>query len=115
MSAPIRRAPGLVDLPVRLLALALAFVLALALAACSSHTAAPQPGSAAAAAAPDVPIGILPTGEAVRVELDGEKIGRLVPASAQPTTWLWPPIVDSHVHLTYWPVADRLAASGIAA
>src|SRR5207302_2042324 len=27
----------------------------------------------------------------------------------------WAPIVDSHVHLTYWPVADRLAAHGVLA
>ncbi len=26
----------------------------------------------------------------------------------------WPAIVDSHVHVTYWPVADKLAASGVA-
>ncbi|HEV7558168.1 MAG TPA: hypothetical protein VGO00_22020 [Kofleriaceae bacterium] len=25
----------------------------------------------------------------------------------------WPPVIDSHVHLTLWPVADRLAASGV--
>lgn len=25
----------------------------------------------------------------------------------------WPLIVDSHVHLSYWPVADKLAQSGI--
>ena len=35
--------------------------------------------------------------------------------SAAPRTWRWPPIVDSHVHLAYWPVADRLAASGVEA
>lgn len=56
----------------------------------------------------------------MRISLDGERIAALVPASpagapAAPAAWLWPPIVDSHVHLTYWPVADRLAASGIAA
>jgi imidazolonepropionase-like amidohydrolase len=28
---------------------------------------------------------------------------------------LWPAIVDSHVHLTYWPVIDELAKSGVAA
>ncbi len=27
----------------------------------------------------------------------------------------WPPIIDSHVHVTYWPIADRLPATGIAA
>ncbi|MBA2543224.1 MAG: hypothetical protein H0V17_26520 [Deltaproteobacteria bacterium] len=27
---------------------------------------------------------------------------------------VWPAVVDSHVHVTYWPVADKLAASGVA-
>src|SRR6476646_4298943 len=27
----------------------------------------------------------------------------------------WPAIVDSHVHLAYWPVADELAARGVGA
>jgi len=27
----------------------------------------------------------------------------------------WPPMIDSHVHVRYWPVADRLPATGIAA
>jgi hypothetical protein len=27
----------------------------------------------------------------------------------------WAPIIDSHVHLTYWPVADKLAAHGVLA
>ncbi len=34
-------------------------------------------------------------------------------APASPTRW--PPIVDSHVHLAYWPVADRLAKHGVLA
>ena len=33
------------------------------------------------------------------------------PAVGAPT--LWPPIVDSHVHLALYPVADQLAAHGI--
>jgi imidazolonepropionase-like amidohydrolase len=28
-------------------------------------------------------------------------------------TWLWPPIVDSHVHLALEPIADKLAAHGV--
>jgi imidazolonepropionase-like amidohydrolase len=55
----------------------------------------------------------------VRLELAGERIAKLAPAddagAPAGAAWLWPPIIDSHVHLTYWPVADRLAASGIAA
>jgi hypothetical protein len=26
-----------------------------------------------------------------------------------------PPIIDSHVHLAYWPVADQLVAQGVGA
>ena len=125
----------------RLLAAKLALALALVcLAACSSHLGAPAgdpagaPAGAAASSGADAqaaPAGILPTGEAVRLELDGERIARLVPlggaaaaapaaaaaaaAPAVPAPWLWPPVIDSHVHLSYWPVADQLAASGIAA
>ncbi len=29
------------------------------------------------------------------------------------TTTRWPPVIDSHVHLAYWPVADRLVAAGV--
>ncbi|HTR53799.1 MAG TPA: hypothetical protein VMJ10_24060 [Kofleriaceae bacterium] len=32
-----------------------------------------------------------------------------------PTAFTWPPIVDSHVHLAYWPVADKLAEHGVLA
>ncbi|HEX4419688.1 MAG TPA: hypothetical protein VH165_17360 [Kofleriaceae bacterium] len=83
----------------------------LALAACG----APQ-----ATTAPEVPpAGQLASGGTVRVELAGDRIARLpaiaTPAGAGAATWLWPPIIDSHVHLTYWPVADELARSGIAA
>lgn len=99
----------------------------LAIAACSSSSGGPagdrppqppppqqQPGGA-----DDAPIGRTPTGERVRVELAGERIAKLTPEAAATTAasggWLWPAIVDSHVHLTYWQVADRVAASGIAA
>lgn len=30
-------------------------------------------------------------------------------------TWRSPPIIDSHVHLAFWPVGDELAATGIGA
>ena len=113
----------------RQLAPVLAFALALALSACSAHPGAPA-GEPAPAGRPTgtgeaAPAGVLPTGEAVRLELDGERIARVVllanlpgapgsPAAA-PAAWLWPSIIDSHVHLAYWPVADRLAAAGVAA
>lgn len=54
----------------------------------------------------------------MRVELTGERIQRLAPleaALAEDTGWLWPSMIDSHVHLAFWGVADQLAASGIAA
>jgi imidazolonepropionase-like amidohydrolase len=105
----IRCARTVVDPAVRLLVLALS----LAVLACSSRAVAPAgdppptPG--------DAPAGVAPGGEAVRVELAGERIGRLAPAGAAPAAWLWPAIVDSHVHLTYWSVAERLPATGLAA
>jgi hypothetical protein len=124
----IRGARVVVDRDVRPLALTLAFVFALAFAsafaalACSPHAGA-RAGELQPVVVDDAPAGIAPGGEAVRVEIAGERIGRLSPigrgagggTGAAVATWLWPPIVDSHVHLTYWPVADRLAATGIAA
>jgi len=59
------------------------------------------------------PVGHTADGKTVRVEITGETIARLAPAES--TAWLWPSIVDSHVHLALWPVADKLAESGIAA
>jgi imidazolonepropionase-like amidohydrolase len=120
------------------LALALGLYAALSLSACSAHPGAPAGDSApalpaaagvAAALAPAgaALAGVLPTGEAVQLELDGERIARAAPlaaaaaasgtsgASGAPAGWLWPSIIDSHVHLAFWPVADRLAAAGIAA
>jgi len=48
------------------------------------------------------------------VALDGTRIAAVTPR-ADTGTWVWPPIVDSHVHLAYLPVADRLAAHGVGA
>lgn len=55
-------------------------------------------------------------GRAVKIGFDGAKIARIdpVPAADASNRVIWPPIVDSHVHVTYWPVADKLATSGIA-
>lgn len=60
-------------------------------------------------------IGRTAEGTPVRIEIAGDRIASIAPAGDAATTWLWPGIVDSHVHLAYWPVADELAASGIAA
>src|SRR5689334_14213164 len=35
--------------------------------------------------------------------------------AADPEQVLWPAVIDSHVHVAYWPVADKLAAAGVAA
>ncbi len=54
-------------------------------------------------------------GRAVRIGFAGELISRIdpVPADHASNRVLWPPIIDSHVHVTYWPVADKLGARGI--
>ena len=84
------------------------FLVIAAVAACSSpHGTRPPAGSAG-------PIGRAPDGTAVMVALAGDKIASLAP-SASANAWLWPPIVDSHVHLAYWDVAERLPRTGIAA
>ena len=46
--------------------------------------------------------------------LAGDKIGTVTEGTSK-TTWVWPPIVDSHVHLAFYPVGDRLAAHGVGA
>jgi hypothetical protein len=96
----IRAASQLVPATVRSLVLAL-------LVACSASR------NPAAIAGDVEPAGRTPDGASVRVEVAGARVGALAPAQA--TTWLWPPIIDSHVHLAYWPVAEQLAASGIGA
>ena len=85
---------------------AFAALIPIACAWACGATQPPQPDDVAAA------VGQRADGPSVRVELAGDRIGKLVPAPA--TTWLWPGIIDSHVHLAYWPVADQLAAAGIA-
>jgi hypothetical protein len=42
------------------------------------------------------------------ITVDGERI-----AAIAPDAHVWPPIVDSHVHLALDPVADQLAANGV--
>ena len=55
--------------------------------------------------------GVLPDGRAVRIDIAGEKIAAVDAADA--SGWIWPVVVDSHVHLAYWDVASQLAASGV--
>jgi hypothetical protein len=80
-------------------------VLVLGCVACGSPQAvAPAPASA--------PIGNVADGGVVRLAIDGERIAAVTPAGAT-TTWLWPPMIDSHVHLALYPVAEQLAATGV--
>jgi imidazolonepropionase-like amidohydrolase len=77
------------------------------LAACGS-TQAPLPAQSSSTS------GRLPDGQAVRVAIKGDKV-EAIEAASDAAGWIWPVVVDSHVHLAYWDVADRLAASGVGA
>ena len=72
-------------------------------------------GTAARVAPPietGAPTGKLAYGSSVTLALAGDRVGSAAPG-AETNVWLWPPIIDSHVHLAYWPVGDQLANSGI--
>ncbi len=86
-------------LPVRVL-------IALALAACGAPRVAPIEGRSG-------PSGRLRDGRDVALSFDGDHIAALVPSAAA-SKWLWPPVVDSHVHLALEPIADKLAVHGVA-
>lgn len=73
-------------------------------AACGATQAPPAPAQGSTT-------GVLPDGRAVRIDVKGETIDAVEPADA--TGWIWPVVVDSHVHLAYWDVASQLAASGV--
>jgi imidazolonepropionase-like amidohydrolase len=82
-----------------------------ALAACGEkHRRPPMPETPEDGVAPTGQLG----GRTVRLGIEGMTIARIDATTSESGGVLWPPIVDSHVHLTYWPVADKLAASGIA-
>lgn len=55
--------------------------------------------------------GVLPDGRAVRIDIKAEKIEQVEETEAN--GWIWPVVVDSHVHLAYWDVAQQLATSGV--
>ncbi len=63
----------------------------------------------------DAPAGHVADGTSVRVTIDGERIASVVASDTVDGAWLWPPVVDSHVHLAYLPAADELARNGVAA
>lgn len=75
-------------------------------------------------------MGYLPDGRHVVVSRRGDKIHSVVQTYTVATkttelyggevteevpTWVWPPIVDSHVHLAVSPVGEQLAAHGVGA
>ncbi len=76
------------------------------LAACSAPPSAPRPSADALRIA-----GHIADGRTVLVEAHAA-IDAVSDAPAA-TAWLWPPVIDSHVHLAFWAVADKLAAAGV--
>jgi hypothetical protein len=66
----------------------------------------------APAAEPGAPTGHVVDGTIVALALAGDNVASSAPAP-ETAGWLWPPIVDSHVHLAYWSVADELARRGV--
>ena len=69
-------------------------------------------GSAARVATPAEPAGHVADGTIVALALAGDHVASTA-ATTDSTAWLWPPIVDSHVHLAYWSVGDQLAHNGV--
>ncbi len=63
----------------------------------------------------------LPEGDLVDIRLDGSTIGAVEPTTGDREgvdlrgRFVVPAFIDSHVHLAYYPVAEQLAAAGIAA
>ena len=48
--------------------------------------------------------------------VDGiEIVGGKIAAITKPNPHVSPPVIDSHVHLAFWPVADELAKAGVGA
>ena len=76
------------------------------LAGCSSAARVAPPPEASA------PTGHVLDGTIVALALAGDKVASSSPAAGS-AGWLWPPIVDSHVHLAYWAVGDELARRGV--
>ncbi len=91
--------------------------------ACTSRAPAPQAkrddGKAAAASlgfAPFALTGTLPGGRTVTLDVDESGAPHLRPTAELATAsapFLSPPIIDSHVHLAYWPIADQLRQRGV--
>jgi imidazolonepropionase-like amidohydrolase len=55
-------------------------------------------------------------GAEVELRIEGERIASIIPATdAASGAWLVPGVIDAHVHLAYWPVAEDVARHGVAA
>lgn len=94
----------------------------LCLASCAPSAPSSSPARAAAAGVIDLEALVADgsTGSrAVRLTRDkrGAAVASASPAAGAPRElpFLWPPMIDSHVHLAYWDVADQLAARGVLA
>ncbi len=89
----------------------------LLLAACGTATA-PPPSPGVPTSGMVVATGRTPDGRFVLLSKSGEKILSVFDGAVSDETagtWLWPPIVDSHVHLAFHPVGKELAAHGVGA
>src|SRR5262245_11166986 len=91
---------------------------AVILAACGAPQATIQanegaPSEVAAVDTERAPAGRTASGATIRLEIAGERITGVAPSESE--SWLWLPMIDSHVHLAYWSVADQLVKSGVAA
>jgi imidazolonepropionase-like amidohydrolase len=78
------------------------------LLACSAPPATSHPAGGTAAS------GRLADGSIALLSMSGSTIRSVTPGSVTGFV-LWPPIVDSHVHLAFYPVGEALAAHGIGA
>ena len=72
----------------------------------------------AAVTAPPVAAGevvaTMPDGSTARLTVRGDRIIEVAPAAgATARGFVSPPVIDSHVHLAFWSVADKLVATGI--
>jgi imidazolonepropionase-like amidohydrolase len=85
----------------------------LAAAACGNGKPATRNEPRAPAPAVTVQLG----DQLVTIAIDGDRIAAVGPAAAGGASagWVMPSVIDSHVHLAYWPIADRLADHGVAA
>jgi imidazolonepropionase-like amidohydrolase len=83
-------------------------IVAAACAAACGHAAVPAP-----VAAGDI-VATMPDGSTARLIVRGDRIAEVATAAGATTHgFAAPPVIDSHVHLAYWAVADKLAAAGV--